>query len=238
MTDFELRLLVGTAATLGLVHTVIGPDHYIPFIAIGRARGWGLGRTLGVAFLAGLGHVASSVLLGFAGIALGIAVESLTEAEEVRGGIASWLLIGFGLAYGAWGVARAFRNRPHTHVHVHDGTVPHEHPHGHDEEHVHVHDRPGKRSITPWVLFAIFVFGPCEPLIPLVMFPAAKHSLAGVCWVTLAFGATTIFTMLAIIGAVSMGLMRVKIAFAERWSHAMAGGIILASGLCVRFLGL
>jgi len=25
-----------------------------------------------------------------------------------------------------------------------------------------------------WALFLIFVFGPCEPLIPLIMYPAAK----------------------------------------------------------------
>ena len=49
MIDREIWMLAGTAATLGLVHTVIGPDHYLPFIVIGRARNWKLRKTLGVA---------------------------------------------------------------------------------------------------------------------------------------------------------------------------------------------
>ena len=40
--------LLSTAAILGIVHTILGPDHYVPFVAMGRARGWSLGRTLGI----------------------------------------------------------------------------------------------------------------------------------------------------------------------------------------------
>ncbi|HOD34406.1 MAG TPA: hypothetical protein PLR20_01590 [Syntrophales bacterium] len=29
---------------------------------------------------------------------------------------------------------------------------------------------------TPWVLFTIFVLGPSEPLIPVLMFPAARNA--------------------------------------------------------------
>ena len=46
MIEREIWMLAGTAATLGLVHTVIGPDHYLPFIVIGRAREWTLRKTL------------------------------------------------------------------------------------------------------------------------------------------------------------------------------------------------
>ena len=77
MIDREILVLAGTAASIGLVHTVIGPDHYLPFIVIGRARRWTLRKTLFVSFLAGLGHILSSVALGFLGIALGIAVARL-----------------------------------------------------------------------------------------------------------------------------------------------------------------
>ena len=53
-----------TAATIGFVHTVTGPDHYLPFVVIGRARNWRLKRTLGVTVLCGIGHVLGSVALG------------------------------------------------------------------------------------------------------------------------------------------------------------------------------
>jgi ABC-type nickel/cobalt efflux system permease component RcnA len=261
MISREIWLLAGTAATLGLVHTVIGPDHYLPFIVIARARNWTLRKTLVVSFFAGLGHILSSVVLGLLGIALGIAVAKLGAVESARGRIAAWLLIGFGFAYFLWGMRRAWRNKPHTHLHLHDHEEAHVHPHGpdlgvHDPGHEHVHQHahththelaehahphgevPQKVNITPWVLFTIFVFGPCEPLIPLVMYPAARHSTAGVALVTAAFGLVTIATMLVIITAASYGASFVKLGKLERYSHALAGLMIFVAGLAVQFLGL
>ncbi|HTX43301.1 MAG TPA: sulfite exporter TauE/SafE family protein, partial [Methanocella sp.] len=200
MISRELWILAGTAASIGFVHTVIGPDHYLPFIVISRARRWTMRKTLAVSLLAGLGHILSSVVLGFAGIALGLAVARLKGVESFRGELAAWLLVGFGLVYFIWGMRRAWKNKPHAHAHFHAADAAHEHVHTHaDPDHVHVHETAGKINITPWVLFTIFVFGPCEPLIPLVMYPAARHSSAGVVAVTAAFGLTTILTMLTII---------------------------------------
>ncbi|OGD28204.1 MAG: hypothetical protein A2V57_10280 [Candidatus Aminicenantes bacterium RBG_19FT_COMBO_65_30] len=253
MIDREIWLLAGTAATIGLVHTVIGPDHYLPFIVIGRARSWTLRKTLFVSFLAGLGHILSSVVLGFLGIGLGIAVAKLEGVESTRGEIAAWLLIGFGFAYFVWGMRRAWRGKAHTHAHLHALEGEHAHPHGPDSGHEHVHEHPhthelaehahphgegGKANITPWVLFTIFVFGPCEPLIPLIMYPAARHSTAGVVLVAAAFGLVTIATMLVIITAASWGASFVRLGKLERYSHALAGLMIFVSGLAVQFLGL
>jgi nickel/cobalt transporter (NicO) family protein len=241
MINREIWLLAATAASIGFIHTVIGPDHYLPFIVISRARRWTLRKTLFVSFLAGLGHILSSVVLGFLGIALGIAVARLEGVESTRGEIAAWLLIGFGFAYFVWGMRRAWKNKPHAHAHAHLGDQPggHEHVHTHaDAEHIHLHGEEKKVNITPWVLFTIFVFGPCEPLIPLVMYPAARHSTAGVVLVTAAFGAATILTMLAIITAVSWGASFVRLGKLERYSHALAGLVIFVSGLGIQFLGL
>jgi len=80
--------------------------------------------------------------------------------------------------------------------------------------------------------------GHVEPLIPLVMYPAAQHSVAGVIMVTAAFGLATILTMLTIIALSSWGLSFVKLGKLERYSHALAGGVIFVSGLAVQFLGL
>jgi sulfite exporter TauE/SafE len=239
MIPREIWLLAGTAASIGLVHTIIGPDHYLPFIVISRARSWTLRKTLFVSFLAGLGHILSSVVLGFLGIALGIAVARLEGVESVRGALAAWLLIGFGFAYFIWGLRRAWKNKPHAHVHIHDHDGAHDHIHTHaGPEHIHLHGEKGKVNITPWVLFTIFVFGPCEPLIPLVMYPAARHSAAGVILVAGAFGLATIVTMLSIIATASWGASFIRLGKLERYSHALAGLMIFVSGLSVQFLGL
>jgi hypothetical protein len=101
----DLAILLATAASIGFVHTLIGPDHYIPFIAMARAGRWSLGRTMGVTFVCGVGHVVGSVALGALGIALGWAVGGLEWFEGVRGNLAGWLLLGFGLAYTCGGLS-------------------------------------------------------------------------------------------------------------------------------------
>ena len=235
----EVMLIAGTAAGIGFVHTLLGPDHYLPFIVISRARRWRLSKTLFVSFLCGLGHVLSSVVLGLLGIALGVGVFKLENIEAFRGGVAAWLLIGFGFAYFLWGIRRAIKNKPHIHVHLHADGAEHDHRHHHGDEHAHVHDQAARKTnLTPWILFTIFVFGPCEPLIPMIMYPAAKHSTSGVILVAAAFGFVTIITMLAVIALSAWGISFVKLGRLERYAHALAGAMIFFSGLSVQFLGL
>lgn len=235
--DPEIILLCGTAATLGVAHTAVGPDHYLPFIMMSRARQWTLGRTLWITFLCGLGHVLSSVVLGLVGVGLGIAVLKLETFEGMRGSVAAWMLIGFGFAYFLWGVRRAIRGREHSHVHVHaDGTM-HDHTHGHEDEHAHVHEKKG-RELTPWVLFVVFVLGPCEVLIPLLMYPAAERSVGGLLLVTGVFGFATVGTMLLIVALLAWGASFARLGSFERYTHALAGGVICLSGLAIQVLGL
>ena len=76
----SLPVLVATAASLAFVHTITGPDHYLPFIMIGRARRWSLSRTALLTLLCGVGHVGSSILIGPAGIVIflsGMAIQFL-----------------------------------------------------------------------------------------------------------------------------------------------------------------
>jgi sulfite exporter TauE/SafE len=233
----EIILLCTTAASLGFIHTALGPDHYLPFIVMSRARRWSLSKTSWVTFLCGLGHVLSSVVLGLVGILVGIQVMKLQTLEAFRGSIAAWLLIGFGFAYFVWGIHRAIRNRPHQHIHSHTLHDVHEHKHAHTTEHVHVHDEK-KANITPWILFTIFVFGPCEPLIPLLMYPAAEHSIMGTFLVAIVFSVITIGTMLAIVLLSAWGVSFARLGRLEPYTHALAGAAICLSGLAIQFLGL
>lgn len=234
----EMAALAFTAASLGVLHTLLGPDHYLPFIVMARARGWSLRKTAGITILCGLGHVGSSVLLGVIGVALGIAVSRLSAVESVRGSVAAWGLMAFGLVYLVWGLRRAVRNRPHTHVHQHGDGTRHAHEHAHANGHMHVHETQGSMSLTPWVLFTIFVFGPCEPLIPLVMYPAARHSLWGAGLVAGLFGAATIATMVGIVAVSLWGVNLVPTKRLERYNHALAGATLLLCGVVIEFMGL
>ena len=169
MDGVSLSVIIG-AVSVAFFHTLLGPDHTLPFIMLARARGWSMSRTLVITFLCGLGHVAGSLLLGGLGIALGYGIGALESAEEGRGAWAAWALFAFGFAYMVWGVRLAWRRRSGLALHDHAGHI---HVHGHgDQEHAH-DDGSGSRT-TFWVLFAIFVLGPCEPLIAFFMVPASK----------------------------------------------------------------
>lgn len=235
MSD-EIIILAGTAASIGFIHTILGPDHYLPFIVLARARQWSHVRTLTVTLLCGIGHVLGSVALGFVGIAIGITVFKLEAVEAFRGELAAWLLIAFGFAYFVWGLRKALRQRGHEHAHPHEGGEPHLHNHNHLGDHAHPHI--SKKRVTPWILFIIFVFGPCEPLIPLLMYPAARADMASVAIVASVFGLTTITTMLSVVMATSLGISRLPLRRLENYSHALAGFAILASGGAVKLLGL
>ena len=234
----EITILVFSAAAIAFTHTILGPDHYLPFIAMAKARRWSIGKSLRITLLCGIGHLLGSVALGLVGITIGAQLASLEWLEGLRGNLAAWLLIGFGLAYTAWGLRQAARNRPHTHWHSHDG-VAHSHVHTHHSAHAHVHEASsGNRSLTPWVIFIIFVLGPCEPLIPLLMYPAARESLFGVMLVAGVFGLVTVASMLLTVALTLKGLEKVHIRPLERYTHAIAGATVLACGLAIVFLGV
>jgi sulfite exporter TauE/SafE len=232
----EIAILAGTAAIIGFAHTILGPDHYLPFIVLSKARQWSSFKTVVITLLCGIGHILSSVVLGFIGIALGLAVFELEAVESFRGGLAAWLLIAFGFTYFIWGVHRAIRSRPHDHLHLHKDENAHLHRHGHTD-HSHVHTSKSG-SLTPWILFIVFLFGPCEPLIPILMYPAAESNMMGVALVASIFGLVTIATMLCMVLASLYGLSKLPLAKLERYSHGLAGLAILLCGGAIKFLGL
>lgn len=230
-------LLAGTAVTLGFIHTLVGPDHYLPFIVMGEARQWTIRKTMFITFLCGLGHVLSSVVLGFVGIFAGLSLSKLQLFESFRGNIAAWLLIAFGLVYMLISLRSLYRKRKHMHSHDHaDGTKhAHEHNHFTGHSHVHVSDR---KNLTPWILFLVFVLGPCEPLIPLVMYPAAENNISGVIIVAVLFSLVTIVTMMSVVLAFRLGLSRINLKPVERYVNVIAGATIAVSGLAIQVLGL
>ncbi|MHC4693079.1 MAG: urease accessory protein UreH domain-containing protein [Planctomycetota bacterium] len=234
----ELNALIITAATIGFFHTLLGPDHYLPFVMMSWARKWSGMKTTLITALCGLGHIGSSIVLGLIGVSVGIAVNKLEFVEGFRGNLAGWLLIAFGLVYLVWGLRRAYRNQPHVHSHTHTSEAAHTHSHSHDQEHAHVHNGGDKKSVAPWALFVIFVFGPCEPLIPILMYPAAKNSYFGLVVVTCVFGVVTLGTMLGMVLISRAGVSFIPLTRLQRYTHAIAGATILLCGLAIQFLGL
>ena len=92
--------------------------------------------------------------------------------------------------------------------------------------------------LTPWILFLIFVFGPCEVLIPMLIYPAANQSGMGVFLVALVFGIATIGTMMLVVYLGFQGLSLVRFKGREHQLHLFAGVVILLAGAGMQFMGL
>lgn len=242
MTEESVYVLLTTAIGIAFVHTIIGVDHSLPFVVLAKAQRWSMRKLMGVVALCGVGHVLGSIVLGAVGISLGVAIDKLEWIEGTRGDVAAWLLIGFGLAYFAWGVVRRVRGKEHSHWHKHFDGLEHDHNHDHHAEHLHAHTehKVHRRLVTTWTLFIIFAFGPCEALIPLLMAPAWAHSWGLVAAVALVFGAVTIGTMMATVAVAYRGLnsrlfAKLKL---ETWADALAGLAIAGSGGAIKLLGI
>ena len=204
-----LALLL-SAAGIAFTHTLMGPDHYLPFVAMATERGWRWRRLLSVTLICGAAHLVGSVLLGALGIGLQAELEGLVAIESVRGELAAWLLFSAGLVYLAWGIRQAGKG----HVHRHSSAHP------------------------QWLIFIIFVLGPCEPLIPLLMYPAATASVAGVMAVVAVFGAVTVATMLMAVSLSFASLKHLHFPGLQRYGHALSGATLSACGAAILFLGV
>ena len=137
-----LVALVLAAMTVGSLHTV-APDHWMPFAALARARGWSRRRTARTTILCGFGHVTVSALLGIAALFAGLAAIKAVGSHLERQ--ADILLMAFGTIYMIWGLRRSFRRDPHHHDH----------------------------GLTEWSLFALFSADPCVAVVPMIMAAAS-----------------------------------------------------------------
>jgi hypothetical protein len=299
----QILVLSLSAASLGFVHTALGPDHYVPFIVMSRARNWSTLKTAIITMLCGIGHVGSSIVIGAIGIAAGIGLSRVEGVEGSRGDYAAWAFLIFGYIYMIWGMKKAGlplrkiiisgsitgiivyilyfikvnglnfavfltsfipagglllfvavsglagvviyyifvlsgRYLPHIHIHTHADGVIHKHEHMHSNDHDHTHKNNNSRNLTPWILFLIFVLGPCEPLIPFLMYPAAKHNTLGIVLVSLVFSVVTILTMIVIVLIFSLGIRSLSFGKLEKHTNAIAGATIFLSGCAIIFLGL
>jgi nickel/cobalt transporter (NicO) family protein len=208
-------ILALTAATIGALHTA-APDHWAPFVAVARARQWSFARTARVTALCGFGHVTVSALLGL--IALLAGAEVMQDLGRSLESVAGILLIGFGLAYGLWGLRRSLGARLHGHRHSH---------------YDHVHD-PG--TVTVWGLFLVFCADPCVAAIPIVM-AAAPFGVLPALGVVLAYEAATIGTMLLLVLPARKGATFLRWPWLDQYGDAAAGGLIASVGIVVGLIG-
>jgi len=225
MNDPYVNALMLTAATVGALHS-LGPDHWLPFAALARARNWTPLRTARLAFVCGLGHVTVSALLGILAVLLGR--ESVEAFGTTVHGSAPLLLIGFGFAYMTWALWRIFRGRLLHHVDHIEGR-PHDHGHGHRHDH-------GK-ALSEWGLFVLFCCDPCIALIPMVV-AASARGWSAIGAVVVVYEIATIAAIIVLVHMAHAGARKVRFAWFDRYGDVIAGAAIVCLGTLVTVLGI
>ncbi len=221
-----------TAISIAFIHTAAGPDHYLPFIVLRKSRGWSLHKTLMLAIVCGFGHVFSSILLGLVGVFMGWQLSQIEIFQDVRGEMSSWALLIFGLVYLGYGLWKARKVQAHKHFDVmQEDVYVYEHKHG------DVYAPQKRVKVTPLVLFAIFVMGPSEPIIPLLFFSGTHRSPTEIVWLILLFTLTTVLTMVGMVLLGNVSYNKIRTESFERYSHAIGGFTISLCAFGMLFLG-
>jgi hypothetical protein len=208
-----LGLVFGTA----LVHTLI-PDHWLPFVLVGRAQGWPDRKTLGVTAVAGLLEILVTLVLFAVTLAVGEgAAQKIGERFHLFSAMG---LLFFGLVYAFF----AWRRGEHTHFHFH--------------LHAHAHRDPGgppaageslHRQMTVWALVLAVGLSPCVVVFPL-FWPAVSLGWVGRLAVMLAFSAGTLGGFM---GVTYLSLKRfrgLRMKLLDRYGELMSGLLIALLG--------
>lgn len=198
-----------TGFTVAFLHAAL-PTHWLPFVLVGRGQHWSTGKTLGVTALAGLGHVAFTILLGLVLVGAGLAV------QPRMGDLFGW---GVGALMVALGLFYLWRGR-----------------HDHGEAEVQTRRYASDRAAII-ALVVLLTLSPCEAFLPIYL-AGVKHGWTGFMALSAVLMAATaggmlLFTTLSLAGVRRLGLEKIA-----RYESTILGLALIVMGAGVAFLEL
>jgi hypothetical protein len=237
LADATLSLLLLTSVATAVFHTLI-PDHWLPFVLIGRARGWSLGTTAAVSGISALLHTGLSIALAVAALAIGLQAAHAGGAMLERA--SGVLLLAFGGLYALWSWRKGGHFHPGgalLHGSAHGDCDGREGDSGPDHLHYHadtdlIHGRAGRGAL--W-LAAIVGLNPCVLLLPVVL-ATAERGAGAIALVTIAYAATTTLIMMGLSVAGVAGLRRLSLPWGARYMEPASGALIALVGLVLLLL--
>ncbi|WP_292051570.1 MULTISPECIES: hypothetical protein [unclassified Brevundimonas] len=195
--------LLGGGFVAAALHAAL-PTHWLPFVLVGRAQGWGMRKVSGTVILAALAHVLTTALVGGVVAVAGVALDRWVHG--VLPHLSSALLFLFGAFY----LARYW----------HRTTVPDCKGCEHDEP--KVSDRAAF-----WGLIALMAASPGEVLLPLYL-TTATHGAGVFLALSAGLALGTIAGMLVLTSLAMAGYSVLRL---ERW--ARYEGVVLGASLIV-----
>lgn len=195
--------ILGGGFIAAALHAAL-PTHWLPFVLVGRAQGWGLRRVAGVVVVAALAHVLTTALIGAVVAMAGVALDRWLHG--VLPHVSSALLFLFGAFY----LARYW----------HKTTVPDCKGCEHDEPKV------SDRAAT-FGLIALLAASPGEVLLPLYL-SSATQGVSMFLALSAGFALGTVAGMLLLTSLAMAGYSILRL---ERW--ARYEGVVLGAALII-----
>ena len=234
MQSTLLTTVAATGFTVAFFHAAI-PTHWLPFVLVARARGWGRAKAIAVTMLAGMGHVALTSLLGLAIAWLGFQLDE--NVGHAFPWIAGGLLFAFALYY-LWrqwrGIGVCHHHPPGGHHHA-DKHCQEEHEHSHWQEELNESPLVSHQS-GEWAaiggLFVMLTLSPCEGFLPVylsgVQFGWRGFVVLSLILAVATLAGMTLFTWLALVG-----FEKFRIKSFERYEAGLLGALFAILGVVI-----
>ncbi|MET0336389.1 MAG: hypothetical protein ABW063_01370 [Caulobacter sp.] len=203
MTSTLFASIAATGFAVAFLHAAL-PTHWLPFVLVGRAQGWSAGRTLGVAMLAAVGHVAVTTFLGAILVTAGLAL------EEQLGGVFGLLVAG-GMA--GLGLYYLWRGRKHAHLHGAARSY-----------------RSDRAAVLG--LVTLLALSPCEAFLPIFL-AGTPHGWGGFAALIAVLMTATALGMLLFTALSLAGVQRLKLDALQRHETTIMGLTLLVMALIV-----
>ncbi len=226
----DFLTLLGGAFLLSVLHGLI-PNHWLPFVLLGRDRGWGPSRILTVTVFGGIAHISSTILVGILIAVAGLAFSQ--HYEEVMRWVGPAILMGVGL-WVFWRGRRCHHGHHHGEPFSHTDACHHEADGAHD----HREKRLDSRDMTAIGALVLMMFlSPCLEL-EFYYLSAVPLGWKGIAGVSVVYMLVTVGTMLLAVGTAARGLRQLRWTFFERHERKIGGSVLILLALWWAFFPL
>ncbi len=216
MTATMLSLLVGTGV-VSLIHGLL-PNHWLPFVLIGRSQGWSMARMLKILSAAGVAHIAVSA--GIAVLALSIGLVMAPLIEHVGHILPGVILI----AVGGFYVVMDLTHHGHDH-------------HRHREIHEAASHGLSERTATVTLVLSL-ALSPCEAMVPIFVSAAPMGSGPLLLGLVVVSGIASLAVMLVLASLAWKGMTKLDFGRFSHQERLVMGGSLVVLGLITLVLGL
>jgi hypothetical protein len=221
---------IGLTLGLSLLHAAL-PNHWFPFVMVGRAQGWTRKKTLGVLALAGGGHVLATSALGLVVWKVGASIlERFTEESVHRFG--AWVAGGLLIALGLFFLIRQALGKQHTHSHAHGSALYHREGEHHDHDHAGPDQGAMSDRAAIATLFLALTFSPCEAVVAAFL-SGVKFGIDYVLIIAIGTSLVTVFSMFVLTWLTLAGMEKLRFPWLDKNEMALTGWILVAIGIVV-----